>query len=350
MSIKLEKTHREIPITLFGRLIQGRKETKPMPTIAIQFYPPKMQEFIAHWTQVNAVLGASPLLLKGGYTLATFTADRAAIVSAIDAVIPAVNTVQGAIVSRDALKTTLKTKIAQFRAAVNAFFPDSRYSRMIPTAPSFSTNESAFLAPFVDISNVWGLINTETNPGFTPPLLLPGGYTKANLDADIGSLRGAYTTLENANVGASGARASRDVLLPNADARMKQYRQAVIARLPVGSPLLNNIPSYSPNTGPAAQPVNPSIVWDNTKKKAIITWAASASTNVADYSIRTAPPPSWNGDNESVVGSVKPDAPLVFETDAGLTAAGSTALFKVYVVTETGREKGSIVLKITHPA
>lgn len=320
-----------------------------MPGISFAVYPPKMQEFVAHWTQVNAVLGASPLLLRGGYTLANFTADRAALVAAIDAVIPAINTVQGAIVSRDTLKTTLKVKIAQFRAAVAAYFPDSRYSRMIPTVPAFDAIESVFIAPFVDISNVWNLINTETNPGFTPPLLLPAGYTKANLDTDIAAIRTAYTNLENANVGASAARANRDVLVPNANARMKQYRQAVVARLPIGSPLLNNIPAYTIATGPAAQPVNPSITWDATKKKAVITWTASASTDVQEYSIRTAPPPSWNGDNETSIGLVKPGNPLILETDAGLTTTGATALFKVYVVTDTGREKGSIVLKITRP-
>lgn len=320
-----------------------------MANISFAVYPPKMQEFIAHWTQVNATLGAAPLLLRGGYNLANFTADRNALVNAIDAVIPAINTVQGNIVTRDTLKTALKSKIAQFRAAVNAFFPDSRYSRMIPTVPLYAAIESVFLAPFVDIANIWNLINTEVNPGFTPPLLLPGGYTKANLDTDIAALRAAYIALGNAQIGASAARASRDVLVPNANARMKQYRQAVVARLPIGSPLLNNIPAYTIATGPAAIAVNPAIVWDATKQKAIISWAASESTDVSDYSVRTAPGPTYDGRNETVVGSVQAGSPLVFETNAGLLDPGDTALFKVYTVTATGREKGSRVLKITRP-
>ncbi len=320
-----------------------------MATISFAIYPPKMQEFIAHWTQVNLLLGVAPLLLRGGYTLANFTADRAVLIAAIDAVIPAINTLQGNIVTRDLLKTTLKGKIAQFRAAVNAFFPDSRYSRMIPTVPVYTAIESNFLAPFIDISNVWNLINTETNPGFTPPLLLPGGYTKAALDTDVAALRAAYIALENAQVGASSARASRDILVPNANARMKQYRQAVVARLPIGSPLLNNIPAYTIATGPAAIAVNPSIVWDAAKKKAIITFAASESTDVAEYSLRTAPMPTYKTDNETSIGIVKPGSSLIFETNIGLLNPGDTALFKVYTVTETGREKGSRILKITVP-
>ncbi len=319
-----------------------------MPSISLAIYPPKMQEFIAHWTQVNAALGANPLLLKGGYSLATFTADRTALVAAIDAVVPAINTVQGTIVSRDTLKISLKTRLAQFRAAVIAFFPDSRYSRMLPTSPPLTSIESQFISPFIDVSNIWNLVNTETNPGFTPPLLLPGGYTKANLDTDIAALRTAYVTLENALVTASGARATRDVLLPNVNARMKQYRQAVVARLPVGSALLNNIPQYTIAVGPAAQEVNPSIVWDAAQQKAVITWAASASTDVQNYSIRTAPGPTYDGRNESAVGSVAANV-LTFATNEGLLTPGATALFKVYTVTQTGREKGSRVLKITRP-
>ena len=40
---------------------------------------------------------------------------------------------------------------------------------------------------------------------------------------------------------------------------------------------------------------------------------------------------------------------LTFETAIGLATVGSTALFKLYTVTTTGRKKGSIVLKITRP-
>lgn len=319
-----------------------------MSVVAIQIYPPKMQEFIAHWTQVNAVLGANPLTLKGNYSLAAFTTDRTAIVTAIDSIIPVINLVQGNMVTRDTLKVALKTRLAQFRAAVIAFFPDSRYSRMLPTSPPLTNMESQFLTPFIDISNIWSLINIEVNVGFTPPLLLPSGYTKVLFDTDVAALRAAYIGLENALVGASAARATRDVLLPNANQRMKQYRQAVIARLPSGSPLLNNIPAYTIATGPAAQEVNPSIIWDDVKKKAVITWAASGSKDVLEYSVRTSPGASYEGKNETVVKTVDASKFSV-ETDEGLLIPGATVLFKVYVITKTGREKGSRVLKVTRP-
>ena len=57
-----------------------------MPLSGIGSYPPTMQEFINHWTQVNASLGATPLLLRGAYALANFSTDRTNIVNAINAV------------------------------------------------------------------------------------------------------------------------------------------------------------------------------------------------------------------------------------------------------------------------
>ncbi len=53
--------------------------------------------------------------------------------------------------------------------------------------------------------------------------------------------------------------------------------------------------------------------------------------------------------NETSIGSINPSSVLTFETTIGLATANNTALFKVYTVTSTGREKGSIVLKITRP-
>ena len=321
-----------------------------MSTYGLNLFPPTMQGFIAHWTQTNAALGASPLTLKDGYTLAQLTADRAALVSAIDTVIPAVNTVQGAIVSRDTAKTAIRPRLVQFRAAIAASLPDSKYAGMLPTLPATTSNESKFLAPFVDATAIWQLINTEITPGFTPPLVLAGGYTKATFDADIAALRAAYLAVSNAQVGASVARANRDMLVKPATQRMKQYRQAVVARIVPGSALLTNIPMYTIDSGPAAQAVlNAGATWNATTQSAGITWQASPSVNIEEYSVRTAPLPSYKGDDETVLGTVGKDASLTFSTGAGLTASGSVALFKVYAVTATGRERASPTLKVTRP-
>ena len=49
----------------------------------------------------------------------------------------------------------------------------------------------------------------------------------------------------------------------------------------------------------------------------------------------------YSTDDEVVVESVSPSATRVLNTAAGLTAPGVTAGFKVYVITNTGNERGS---------
>src|SRR5437899_1640523 len=62
-----------------------------MAISTIGSYPPTMEQFIAHWTEVNAALAPGALTLKGGFTLANFTTERTNIVTAIDAVVTADN-------------------------------------------------------------------------------------------------------------------------------------------------------------------------------------------------------------------------------------------------------------------
>ncbi|MBC8143507.1 MAG: hypothetical protein H7Y38_18920, partial [Armatimonadetes bacterium] len=70
---------------------------------------------------------------------------------------------------------------------------------------------------------------------------------------------------------------------------------------------------------------------------------------IEEYSVRTAPLPSYRSDDEAVISTMAKDAPLTFTTGAELTASGSVALFKAYAVTASGRERASPTLKITRP-
>jgi len=56
-----------------------------MPITNTGSYLTTAQQFITHWTAVNATLGANPLLLRGTYSLANFTTDRAALQTAVTA-------------------------------------------------------------------------------------------------------------------------------------------------------------------------------------------------------------------------------------------------------------------------
>jgi len=59
---------------------------------------------------------------------------------------------------------------------------------------------------------------------------------------------------------------------------------------------------------------------------------------------------SYDSDAETLQATVAPDAPRKFLTGKGLAQPGDVASFKVFVVLETGDERGSEVLTVQRPA
>ena len=315
---------------------------------AIGTYLPTVQEFITHWTQANAELGASPVLLQGGFTLANLQADRAALEAAILALQPVDNTRSSTASDRDIKKSAIRARLVQFRAIAIGQLAGSLYIRALPKMPRFSVNEATYLAAFDDMANLWGQINTAPPAGFTAPLVLQGGYTQADFAAEVAALRATFLAANAAIVNARIARERRDLLLPNLRARLRQYRSVAKGRIPVTSPLLNTVPALSPPPGSTPAPVAVGGSWNAAQGKGVLTWIASTNTTLASYSVRTAPAPTYKTTDETAIASVAPSV-TTFATSDGLTAPGAVALFRVYVVLTTGNERGSTTVKITRP-
>jgi hypothetical protein len=319
-----------------------------MAVSSIASYLPTMQEFIDHWTAVNAAINPTVLTLKGGFTLATFTTDRTAIQTAITGVETVDNARQIASADRDLKKANAREKIAQYRATVLGVLRGTPYANTLPKLPPFKSNQGVFLKAMDDMANGWSRINTDTIPGFTGPLLLAGGYALAAYNTDLTAMRAAFVASTNAEDNSRQQRSVRNALLAPAKARMVQYRQAVKGILPSTSPLLATIPAVSPPPGSTPAAVNASGVWNGTTLEADLTWTASTNPNLDHYSVRTAPGPTYHAADESVVAEV-PAGTTAHSTNEGLVAPGATALFRVYVVLTTANEKGSNTVSVTRP-
>jgi hypothetical protein len=319
-----------------------------MAISTIGSYVATMDQFVAHWTEVDAFLSPGAVTLKGGYALADFTADQSAIDAAITAVEDADNIRQGSVADINASKGGLRGRLAQFRAGVSAQLPGTKYQKMLPVQPPFSLVESKFLRPMDDMASVWTHVNADTIPGFTGPLLLAGGYALAGFTGDLAGARTNYVAGTSALNGSRSARASRDILLAPARERMRQYRQAVLSMLPAGNALLLTVPALTPPPGSTPAAVVASIIWNLLTNQADITWTASDNANLLHYSIRTAPGPTYRAADESVVAEVAPGT-LTYSTLEGLGVSGARALFRVYVVLNTLNERGSNTVGVTRP-
>jgi len=184
-----------------------------MPLTTIGSYVAVMDEFVAHWTDVNAELAPAALTLQGGYTLALFTADRNTLEQAIIDVEDLENARQTAASARDTLKAAIRTQLGQFRAALRALLPDSKYPRAAPVVPPLGAIESKFLAAFDDMQSLWTRINADASiAGFTPPLVI-GPLTPAAFTTDLAALRVAFTAVTIAENDLDIGRKGRDMLL-----------------------------------------------------------------------------------------------------------------------------------------
>jgi hypothetical protein len=201
-----------------------------------------------------------------------------------------------------------------------------------------------------DMNNLWSTINTNSPPipGFTPPLLLAGAYPQATFATDATALSTAFTAVTTADQNAQLSRESRNQLFEPIYQRLLQYRQAVVAAFPPGDPLIDSLPRLTPPAGATPQAVVLSGAWDAGIVMGHLEWTASTRTDLQEYSVRYHPGPRYKAAEEQVVQSIAPGT-LEFDTNFGLAASGSVAYFKVYVVTDTGNEKGSNAVRIARP-
>lgn len=321
-----------------------------MPIKSIGSWLPAIDEFIAHWIEVNAFLGPPGFKLGGPYALAEFISDRAAIAAAIAAV-KSFDTVRNTARSdRDLKRAAIKARMIQFNNAVRGQLAGSRYIPNLPKPPGFSNSPGVWRDVLENMLSLWQSVNKNNPPveGFSPPLTLSGGYEVADCIADKLSLDVAFSAVNAAELKAQQTRNARDSAFAPVYQRMKQYRLAVKAALPPGNPLLDTIPAITTAPGVTPKAAIMAAVWNEATSKVDLNWVHPDPTTLTGFEIRYHPGPQYKTAEEQLVGSVGKEA-ATFSTDYGLAASGSLAMFKVYALNGTRYEKGSNAVKILRP-
>lgn len=318
-----------------------------MPITGPSSYPATVDEFVAHWTQANAELGLDDVVLPNGTTLASFTSLGQSLLGKRDQVQSALNGREIARGDVNVKKTALNERLVQFNEKIRAFFPGSKWLEALPAVPAFSVAQSRFIDPLADAKDLWARITAD--PGTTTPITLLGGYGEETFESDLEDLQDAYSVLNQADTGLTVTRAERNELQSQLYEIMKSYRLVLPTFFAKDSPLVTTLPRLTPLPGHTPDPVTVSGAWDPGTVMANLTWTASNDADLARYEIRMSPGPTYSTEDDSVVGTVEAAGPLEFSTNAGLTAPGLTASFRVYVILTTGNEKGSNDLPVTRP-
>ena len=320
-----------------------------MPFSGPSSYLTTIDEFIQHWTDVNAALGDPPLeLLPGPYTLATLIADRASLSTAITNLIDAINTVEGHRTDRDNRKEALRERMRQFGAFIRGVASESSYTGRIPDLIPFNANPGRWLIAMRDISDVWTDFNATPPAGFTPPLVLNGPYPIATYTADRTALETTFQNLTQTEQIVDQELQEREDIYLRVRDRLVTYRTAVEGVFPADHPLVLSIPRLVPLPGHTPDPVVLSGVWNAATSMADLSWTASPDPDLEEYEVRREGSTPYNVNFEQVVASLAPGT-LVLATNAGLPSSGSTMGFKVYVILNTGNERGSNAVTVSRP-
>lgn len=322
-----------------------------MPINGPASYVPTTNEFLAHWDAANAALGGGgPLLLPGGVTRANLLAQR-------DALQVKQSEVEGQINGREIARADLDTKkedmhlrAGQFNDKVRALLGTTPYARALPVLPTQTDGQGTFVPPMDDIGTLWGKLNVAVGiPGFTPPLLLLGGYPLADFNTALAGLKAQFSTASTEDVLVTLKLAERNAIQDVIYPWLKSYRQVLPTYFAANSPLVASLPRLTPEAGSTPDPVLANGVWNAPTTQGKITWDASTATDLAEYEVRWSPGTTYDSGIEIVLGTIAPAAPREFFTAQGLGSPGAVSVFKVYVKTTTGNERGSNTVKITRP-
>jgi hypothetical protein len=324
-----------------------------MPFSGPSSYLTTIDEFVGHWTDVDAELVAlgglgSELKLTGPYALTDLQAHRTELASKMTVLETELNDVETLRGQRDNQKEPLHEFMRQFNGLVRSQLRDSSYVAALRDTVHMNDNPGKWIIAMDDIANLWADINAAPPAGFTGPLLLAGGYAVATFVTDIAALKTTFEDLSHADQHVDQVLQEREEIFRAIRERLVQYRGVVESSFAADHPLVLSLPRVYPLPGHTPDPVVLSGVWNAGTTMADLSWTASVDPDLDHYEVRRSSSDPYNSNTEVMVESV-PAGTLVLSTVEGLPGSGSTMRYKVYVVLNTSNEKGSNAVTINRP-
>jgi hypothetical protein len=333
-----------------------------MPITSNASYLPSIDEFLAHWSQVNTVLGVTPLIIKGGLAVAGLQGLRATLVQNHTDVQTQRNEVQLARNTMRLVRVVLLDALNKFNGLVDGYYGGTIFEGARPKVPGLNVNLQDFSDPMQDARSLWVRMEAAVLPtGLTPPLSLPvtvpallgqppaTAVTLTTFTALLASLQTAQASIKTAEMNLALARKSRDATQDTIYEALKNYRLTVPSKLNTAHVLLQTMPRLTPEGGHTPAAVNAQAEFQE-PEVAKITFDASTDPDLDHYELHAVVGEEWNAEDADVIATLPKDAsPLQFVTTFGLTSPGGSATFSVYVVLTTGNVKGSTPMTVVRP-
>lgn len=216
-----------------------------MPFTGPSSYLPTIDEFRAHWTNVNLALAPNPLVLLGPYALADLDSDRDDLSDAITALVAGTNVLEGFRQDRDNLKPDVQERMRQLGQKIRGILAGSTQEGHIADLIDLNASQGKWLVAMRDAIDNWTQVNADPPAGFVGPLTLFGGYTLANFTADCTALETALQGVTQNEQFEEDLRKERDRIYLEVRDHLVTYRDAVEGSFPANHPLILSLPRIS---------------------------------------------------------------------------------------------------------
>ena len=323
-----------------------------MPLMGHYSFPGAMDEFLAHWSAVDAALvaaggAASGLVVRGGVGRPGFLALSGELRAKL-AVLEAKD-VGERIAAREILlrREVLLGWMGTFYDTVRLWWEGRPEGALVVPLPNTGAALEKVLRAARAVARLWERVDAGSAPaGMALPLRVGAapGLDRAGFLLLLQGLEDARETQEAAAFEVSALRVERDALEVQVRKVLGAYVRAVPALLAADHPLLGSVPRISPLPGHTPEPVAVQAVWVPEEQAGKISWEASDDAALDHYEVRWCPGETYDKKEERLALSVNKDADrmaLVPQGRFGLVGPGAEASFKVYVVLTTDNERGS---------
>lgn len=316
---------------------------------------PTIDSFGAHWQQCLTAAAPKVILIRlpdnTTVTRAQFLAKRDALQAQQITVQSRLNDQLIARGDIEIQKTALLEKFNLFTGTMDGFYQNTKFYAARPVAPGLTYGQLTFSLPLFDAMTLWEKLNAGPAPaGVTLPLLLPDDDETAQgtFASMISALQFAYREERNRAQDVLLARSDRDGIQDYEYEVMKAYRESVPTLMAEFPNLVATIPRLTPLPGHTPAAVDATVVFEAPEGFKVV-YDASTDPALESYQLRGNVGDDYSDTDAVILGTNAPGAPREFVKTGLLNQPGAKMALKLFVITNTGNEAGSVPMIVQRP-
>ena len=318
-----------------------------MPLTTHYSYSSVLRDFVLHWEGYEEL---ADLVIGSGVTRAGLRALHTSLDGQMDKVLDGEAALAAASRAANSSRRELRKRLVEWNAVARQWCAGLPEAEMVPRVETITAAPDKFCRPVREALRLWQVINNGPAPeGLTLPMVLRGGFSRADMEALRAQFDADRLAEEDAEFALGLDRARRDALEAEVRGVLVSYNQIVMAQYGEDEIIASSKPRLFPLPGSTPDAVALTGVWDPARRGAALTWEASTETKVTGYQLRWYDGPVYQRRGSRVVKNFPVEAPREYLAQEAHAATSGTATYCLYVMKQRGRHKGSKPLTVTPP-